>query len=59
MRIFAVGNWVHFGSLVVSLALLRFGLELRAYETLISPVSGTAYGNAFSLQALLSVRAEF
>jgi len=26
MRIFAVGNWVHFGSLVVSLALLGFGL---------------------------------
>jgi hypothetical protein len=26
MRIFAVGNWVHFGSMVVSLALLGFGL---------------------------------
>ncbi|HEY4163642.1 MAG TPA: hypothetical protein VGM59_11310 [Dongiaceae bacterium] len=26
MRIYAVGNWVHFGSLVVSLALLGFGL---------------------------------
>src|SRR5436189_5502042 len=26
MRIFAVGSWVHFGSLVVSLAMLGFGL---------------------------------
>ena len=26
MRVFAVGNWTHFGSLVVSLAMLGFGL---------------------------------
>src|SRR3974390_508307 len=26
MRIFAVGSWAHFGSLVVSLAMLGFGL---------------------------------
>ena len=26
MRVFAVGNWAHFGSLVVSLAMLGFGL---------------------------------
>src|ERR1700709_696719 len=26
MRIFAVGSWAHFGSLVVSLAMLAFGL---------------------------------
>ena len=26
MRIFAVGSWVHFGSLVVSLAMFGFGL---------------------------------
>jgi hypothetical protein len=40
-------------------AFLRFGLELRAYETLISPVSGMPSGNAFAAQALLSIRAEF
>src|SRR6478736_7523643 len=27
MRIFAVGSWAHFGSLVVSLAMLGFGLS--------------------------------
>jgi hypothetical protein len=43
----------------LAVAFLRFGLELRAYETLISPVSGTPSGDAFALQALLSVRAEF
>src|SRR5438477_11512759 len=26
MRVFAVGSWVHFGSLVVSLAMFGFGL---------------------------------
>src|ERR1700722_4836497 len=26
MRVFAVGSWAHFGSLVVSLAMLGFGL---------------------------------
>ena len=26
MRIFAVGSWVHFGSLVISLAMFGFGL---------------------------------
>ena len=26
MRIFSVGSWAHFGSLVVSLAMLAFGL---------------------------------
>ncbi len=27
MRVFAVGSWAHFGSLVVSLAMLGFGLN--------------------------------
>lgn len=30
MRIFSVGNWAHFGSLVVSLAMLGFGLTSAA-----------------------------
>jgi hypothetical protein len=30
MRVFAVGNWTHFGSLVVSLAMLGFGLTSAA-----------------------------
>src|ERR1700726_3830642 len=30
MRIFAVGSWAHFGSLVVSLAMLGFGLTSAA-----------------------------
>ncbi len=43
----------------LAVAFLRFGLELRAYETLISPVSGTPSGDAFALQTFLSARAEF
>src|SRR4029434_6101043 len=27
MRVFSVGSWAHFGSLVVSLAMFRFGLH--------------------------------
>jgi hypothetical protein len=30
MRIFAVGSWAHFGSLVVNLAMLGFGLTSAA-----------------------------
>jgi hypothetical protein len=43
----------------LAVTFLRFGLELRGYETLISPVSDSKYGDGFVLQALLSVRAEF
>jgi hypothetical protein len=41
----------------LAVAFLRFGFELRAYETLISPAGGS-YGDGFALQGLLSVRAE-
>jgi len=42
----------------LAVTFLRFGFELRAYETLISPGGGN-FGDGFALQALLSVRAEF
>ena len=29
MRVFSVGSWAHFGSLVVSLAMFGFGLNLQ------------------------------
>jgi len=41
----------------LAVSFLRFGFELRAYETLISPAGGN-FGDGFALQALLSFRAE-
>ncbi len=41
----------------LAVTFLRFGFELRAYETLISPTVSNV-GDGFALQALLSVRAE-
>ena len=43
----------------LAVTFLRFGLELRSYETLIPPVSGDHFGDGFVLQLLVSVRAEF
>ena len=31
MRVFSVGSWAHFGSLVVSLAMFGFGLHQRRH----------------------------
>lgn len=41
----------------LAVTFLRFGFELRAFGTIISPAGGS-YGDGFALQALLSVRAE-
>lgn len=43
----------------VAAAFLRFGLELRVYETLIAPLSDAPDAHGFAAQLFLSVRAEF
>jgi hypothetical protein len=43
----------------LAVTFLRFGLELRSYETLIPPVTDGHFGDGFVLQLLASVRAEF
>jgi hypothetical protein len=42
----------------VAVTFLRFGIEVRAYETLVPPLQGATAGDGFALQTLLSVRAE-
>ena len=50
MRVFAVGNWTHFGSLVVSLAMLGFGLTsavMASAKSLVLPaLAGRGDGRA-------------
>jgi len=40
MRVFAVGSWAHFGSLVVSLAMLGFGLASAVMTVARSDIYG-------------------
>ena len=48
MRVFSVGSWAHFGSLVVSLAMLGFGLtqrgDVRRQGLVRAPLAGRDQG---------------
>ena len=50
MRVFAVGSWAHFGSLVVSLAMLGFGLASAVMTSprTGSPAIGAGRGDRFA-----------
>ena len=50
MRVFSVGSWAHFGSLVVSLAMFGFGLtsgdHVRRQGLVRAPLAGRGQGRA-------------